>query len=265
MKSISVSDFISDSIIDSNIKVICLNRPQVKNAFHPEMIQELTEVFLSLSNQKDIKAILLKGAGTSFCAGADLNWMKEMVKYSFDENKQDSYRLWDMFEAILKCECPVIGLIHGAVYGGALGLVACCDYVIADVKTQYCFSEVKLGLAPAVISSFVLNKISAACVRPYMLTAQVFNNQESLRMGLVHEEIDFVSSDLAFEKIAENRLRCFSANGLTAMRETKKLIQRITDGASWKEQKELTTDLISQRRVSEEAQMRLKSFLEKKV
>lgn len=265
MKSITVSDFKSESLSDPKIKVICLNRPEVKNAFHPEMIQELTEAFLSLSKQNDIKAILLKGSGTSFCAGADLNWMKEMVNYSFAENKQDSYLLWNMFEAILKCECPVVGLIHGAVYGGAIGLVACCDYVIADVKTQYCFSEVRLGLAPAVISSFVLNKISAALVRPYMLTAQVFNNLESLRMGLIHEEIDFVSSSNVFEAIAENRLRCFSGNGLVAMRETKKLIQTIADGASWKEQKDLTTDLISQRRVSEEAQMRLKSFLEKKV
>lgn len=242
---------------DPEIQIVSLNRPEVKNAFHPEMIAEITEVFSKLASDSKIKAIVLKGEGTAFCAGADLNWMKEMVNYNFEQNVKDSKKLWDMFDRIIQCPIPVVGVLHGAVYGGALGLAACCDYVIAETKTQFCFSEVKLGLAPAVISSFVFRKIADGFARPLMLSAEVFNTETALRMGLAHQ----VPAN--FESWPEE-IKKFSSNGLEAMRETKKLLNQITGRPSWDDQERLTTRVISERRVSTEAQTRLKKFLEKK-
>jgi methylglutaconyl-CoA hydratase len=252
MKFIKVENFKNDP----EIKIVLLSRPEVKNAFHPEMIAEITDVFQILQHDVKTKVVVLRGEGNVFCAGADLNWMKEMVKYSFDQNVEDSEKLWDMFDAISGCTIPVVGVVQGAVYGGALGLAACCDYVIAERKTGFCFSEVKLGLAPAVISSFVLKKIADSFARPYMLSAEVFSAESAQRIGLVHELVDGADGWM-------DSMKKFSANGLEAMRETKKLVNQISAGPAWAEQKKLTTKVISERRVGAEAQARLKKFIEK--
>lgn len=244
----------------NNFKLLTLNRPEVKNAFNPEMISEITAFFQNintdLNSEKNIKAVMIKGEGNIFCAGADLNWMKEMVNYSFEQNVQDSEKLWDMFEAIKNCELPVIAKVQGSVFGGALGILACADYVFATENTKFCFSEVKLGLAPAVISSFVLRKCSDALIRPLMLSAEVFDAPAAETVGLVHRRFH---SEVADGMILEY----FEDNGIEAMRETKKLLNQIST-ASWAEQKKLTTTVISQRRTSAEAQERLKKFLDKK-
>ena len=253
MKFLKVIDFENDE----NIKIVSLNRPEVKNSFNPEMIAEITLAFKNFQDDPKIKTIFLTGEGNSFCAGADLNWMKEMVQFDLDQNVQDSRKLWDMFEAIAQCHVPIIGLVQGSVFGGALGLIACCDYVFAEAKTSFCFSEVKLGLAPAVISSFVLRKVSDGFARPLMLSAEVFYAETALRSGLVHRILP------NFETWAEE-IKMFSGNGPEAMKETKKLLNEIEGGLSWFDQKKLTTKVISERRVSAEAQSRLKSFLEKK-
>lgn len=242
--------------LDSEVKVISLNRPEVKNAFHPEMISEITNAFTQLQNEKNIKFVLLKGEGNVFCSGADLNWMKEMVKYSFEQNIKDSEKLWKMFESIIQCDAPVVGLISGAVYGGAMGLLACCDYVIADEATQFCFSEVKLGLAPAVISSFILKKTSDAKVRSFMLSAEVFDVFAAKNCGFIH-------SITKKDNLEIDALKKFSANGAEAMRETKILLNKINNGLSWVEQKKATTTVISERRVSPEGQSRLTKYLSK--
>ena len=234
---------------------VTLNRPDVKNAFHPEMIQELTDTFLACSKNKSLRAIFLKGEGTAFCAGADLNWMKEMIQFSFDENKKDSEKLWQMFEAIAFCEVPAIGIVHGAVFGGALGLLACCDYVFAETGTKFCFSEVKLGLAPAVISSFIRRKVADGFARSLMLSAEVFSAEKAQSCGLVHE-IFKGATDMALMH------QKFSGQGIEALRETKKLLNALPS-LNWAEQKNLTTTVISERRTSAEGQSRLKSFLGK--
>ncbi len=246
--------FLKVEAID-DCQMISLNRPAVKNAFHPGMIQELTDLFVELNKNKTIRAILLKGEGTAFCAGADLNWMKEMVHFSFAENKKDSEKLWQMFEAIAFCEVPVIGCVHGAVFGGALGLVACCDYVFAEAGTKFCFSEVKLGLSPAVISSFIRRKVSDGFARSLMLSAEVFSAEKAQMCGLVHSLFEG-----AFEPWQMSQK--FSAHGLEALRETKKLLNSLTN-LNWSEQKNLTTTVISERRISAEGQARLNDFLSK--
>jgi len=241
---------------DASIKVVTLNRPDVKNAFHPAMIQEITETFQKINQDSKIKAVILNGEGTAFCSGADLNWMKEMVQYSFEENVADSEKLWAMFEAVAFCSAPVIGVVHGAVFGGALGLVAACDYVFSEVQTKFCFSEVKLGLAPAVISSFVLRKISDAHARALMISADVFTTEKAQAIGLTHSSFNGAADLIALSK-------SISANGIEAMKETKKLLNDIKK-ADWPTQKKLTTKVISERRMSSEGQERLKKFVEKK-
>lgn len=250
--------FIKTENFESNdqIKAITLNRPEVKNAFHPEMIQEITDFFNAESENKNTKLILLKGEGTAFCAGADLNWMKSMVDYSVEENRADSKKLWAMFESLQNCSVPVVGVAHGAVFGGALGLLTCCDYVFAEEKTQYCFSEVKLGLAPAVISGFIARKIQDAFVRPLMLSAEVFKTEHALKIGLVHKSYS--------EKIDLNEVvKMFSANGLEAMRETKKLLNQLLVTSDNEKRKNLCAEVITERRMSVEGQERLKKFLSK--
>ncbi|MBC7741139.1 MAG: enoyl-CoA hydratase/isomerase family protein [Bdellovibrionaceae bacterium] len=247
---------VEDLVLDTQIKVVTLNRPEVKNAFNPEMIAEITTTFQNFNKNKEIKAVIINGEGSVFCAGADLNWMKEMAKYTYEQNIQDSQKLWNMFEAVINCEVPVIGIAHGAVYGGAIGLLACCDSVYAETNTKFCFSEVKLGLSPAVISSFVLRKLSDAFVRPFMLSAEVFNATKASAIGLVHDTFQG-SANLA------GLANLYSPNGLEAMRETKKLLNAISNNSDRSEHAALTTQVISERRISKEGQQRLQKFLSK--
>ncbi len=247
MKFIKVEDFEKDS----SIKIVSLNRPGIKNAFHPEMISEITSIFLSAHSENNLKLIVLKGEGTVFCAGADINWMKDMINYTLEQNLADSAILWEMFQAIQTCRTPVIGIAHGAVFGGALGLLSCCDYVFAEEKTKFCFSEVKLGLAPAIISGFISRKISDAFYRPYMLSAEIFTASDAKNMGLIHK---IYSGSIELSEITNK----FSANGVEAMRETKVLLNSLL---SQKSQKELCARVISERRMSQEGQERMKKFL----
>lgn len=250
--------FVTANVSAGQVQIVSLNRPAVKNAFHPEMIQELTNYFQQIANQENIHMVVLKGEGSIFCAGADLNWMQKMVHYNYEENLQDSEKLWDMFAAVQNCEVPVVGFVQGAAYGGALGLIACCDYVVADEKTQFCFSEAKLGLVPAVISGFIVQKIADAFVRPLMISAEVFQARRALEIGLVHDVKDFTQMTLA------ECLKKFTSNGPIAMKETKKLLNKLRQPMGWQHQKQLTTQVISQRRMSPEGQERLKKFIEKK-
>jgi Enoyl-CoA hydratase/carnithine racemase len=243
----------------NHVAYVKLQRPEVRNAFNPEMIAEITQTFLALDKRSDLRAVVLQGEGKSFCAGADLNWMREMVNFSFDENREDSLKLFAMFEAIAQCSLPVIGMIHGAAFGGALGLVAACDEVVAEEGTQFCFSEVKLGIAPAVISAFVARKAVAGKVRPLMLSAVVFNSHVAQQAGLVTEVVPAGEGHTAVQKVLHNYLQC----GPQAVRETKKLLNDL-DSMNWGEQRTRTTTLIAERRASDEGQEGLKSFLEKR-
>ncbi|MFM6927463.1 MAG: enoyl-CoA hydratase-related protein [Bdellovibrio sp.] len=243
----------------NHVAYVKLNRPDVRNAFNPEMIAEITQIFHDLNARKDLRSVVLQGEGKSFCAGADLNWMREMVNFSFIQNREDSVKLFGMFEAIAKCTLPVIGLVHGAAFGGALGLLAACDEVIAEEGTQFCFSEVKLGIAPAVISSFVQRKTIPGKVRPLMLSAVVFNAHTAQQAGLVTDVVAAGEGHNAIQKVIQNYMQC----GPEAVRETKKLLNDIGN-MTWEQQRDRTTNLIAERRASAEGQEGLKSFLEKR-
>lgn len=243
----------------NQIAHVRMNRPDVRNAFNPDMIEELTKIFSSFEKRKDVRLITFVGEGKVFSAGADLSWMKAMVNYSFEQNREDSLRLFAMFEAIARCPVPVLGLAHGAAIGGALGLIACCDYVLAESGTQFSFSEVKLGIAPAVISSFVMRKAQPGLIRPLMISGQMFDEKVAHRCGLVHNVVPAGEGRAELEKIALKWLEA----GPEAARETKKLLNDI-ENLDWSQQRERTTRLIAERRVSTEGQEGLKSFLEKR-
>lgn len=243
----------------NQVAYVKLHRPEVRNSFNPEMIAELTQIFTDLEARKDLRAVVLQGEGKVFCAGADLNWMKEMVNFSFEQNREDSLKLYGMFEAIAQCSLPVIGMIHGAAFGGALGLVAVCDEVIAEDNTQFCFSEVKLGIAPAVISAFVNKKAVIGKVRPLMLSGVVFNAHVAHQAGLVTEVVAAGEGHTVLQKVLHNYMQC----GPEAVRETKRLLNDL-DTLSWAEQRSRTTTVIAERRASPEGQEGLKSFLEKR-
>ena len=235
---------------------VSLNRPHVHNAFNPEMIADLTDIFSNVGEKT--RALVLRGEGSSFSAGADLHWMKSMVNYSMEENIEDSKKLFEMFEAGLSCPCPVIGKLHGHVMGGALGLVAICDVVVSDLTTQFCFSEVKLGLAPAVISPFVFRKMDRAMVFEWMLTGKPFDSKEAQKAGLV--QYVGTEQEPEIEKILD---RLFQS-GTEAVRATKKLIHSNCSKDSWSQIKNEVIRVIVERRVSEEGQEGLKAFLEKR-
>lgn len=238
------------------IAFIKLNRPDVRNAFNSEMIEELTQTFLALQARTDLKAVALSGEGKVFCAGADLNWMKSMVNFSLVENKKDSEKLYEMFAAMKNLDLPIVGLVQGAVFGGALGLVACCDYVVAETGTKFCFSEVKLGIAPAVISSFVLDKATAA-VKYYMTSAEVFTEVQGSHLGLVNYSGSKDEATKEFQRV----LHLYKDNGPGAVRRTKKLLRELAN-LNPNQHKDVTTGLIAELRVSNEGQEGIKGFLE---
>ncbi|MEK6773096.1 MAG: enoyl-CoA hydratase-related protein [Bdellovibrionota bacterium] len=243
----------------NNVAYVKLHRPDVRNAFNPEMVKELKENFLAFEKRKDLRAIVLLGEGKIFCAGADLQWMQSMINFNFEQNKQDAANLFEMFEAILNCSIPVIGQVHGAAFGGALGLIAVCDEVVAEESTQFCFSEVKLGLIPAVISGFISLKASLFHVRPLMFSGRVFDITMAMNANLVHHRVPNGEAHREVQKL----LHKYIDGGPEAIRETKKLMNSIY-WSTWDEQKEKTCKLIAERRVSREGQDGLRSFLDGK-
>jgi methylglutaconyl-CoA hydratase len=244
---------------EKNIALVSLNRPDVRNAFDPGLILKLTETFHSLSHRKDLRAIVLSGEGKVFCAGADLNWMKSVAQFTLQQNQKDSEILFDMFETIWNCPIPVIGVVHGAAFGGALGLMAVCDYVIAEAQTQLCFSEVRIGIAPAVIAHFLLKKISPAAISHFMISGKVFEPKDVWGIGLVHEVVLENHLAEALAKITH----IFLEAGPEAVRETKKLLRELP-GLDTVQSKSRVCKLIAERRVSAEGQEGLQSFLQKR-
>ncbi len=246
--------------VAERLATVSMNRPEVRNAFHPTMIRELTLAFRELGSRKDIAAIVLKGEGKSFCSGADLGYMKAMAAFSFDENASDSEQLFEMFWAIRECPLPVIARLHGHVMGGALGLAAVCDLAAAVEGTQFCFSEVRLGLAPAVISPFVLERMASAHARRYMLTGEIFGAGEAFDSGLAQ----FVGDEASVDAFVLKAVAAFKFNGPEAVRATKALIRAVGETSDWTKRKSMTTQVIAERRVSEEGQEGLRGFLEKR-
>jgi methylglutaconyl-CoA hydratase len=229
---------------------LTLNRPEKRNALNEELMLELTQNLKTL-NIEHQKYLVLTGEGHTFCSGADINWMKSMADFSFDENKKDSEKLFDLFNALYNFKLPVISLVKGAAFGGALGLIAASDFVFMDENTKLCFSEVKLGLSPAVISTFVLNKTNQ--LNSYVLSGQLFSEKEALTCGLSNGYLE------DFESLTQSLMQ----SGQEALIQTKVLLKK-QNPLLPESYKDLTTETIAKLRITEEAQKRMKSFLNKK-
>ncbi len=227
---------------------VTMAKPERRNAFDAPLIAELTAAFADVG---DPRAVVLAGDGASFSAGADVDWMRSSIELSFEENVADAVRLREMLEAIDSCPAPVVGRVQGHALGGGCGLVACCDVVVAEPNAQFAFSEVKLGIVPAVISPFALAKIGSSAARRYFVTGERFSAEVALRIGLVHE----LAADL--DAAVENVVAEILAAGPNAARAAKELARR-----PWSAKE--TTESIATHRTSAEGQEGLRAFLEKR-
>jgi methylglutaconyl-CoA hydratase len=233
---------------DGDVLRVTLARPETRNAFDASLITELAEAFVDVGTPR---AVILAGDGPSFCAGADVEWMRASAGLGVEENVADANALRRMFEAIDGCPAPVVAVVQGHALGGGIGLVACSDVVLAEQRAVFAFSEVKLGIVPAVISPFALRKIGESAARRYFVTGERFDSATALRIGLVLE----VSDDL--EVALERVLGELRTAGPRAARHAKRLVLERPDGAE-------TARRIAERRTSEEGQEGLRAFLERR-
>jgi methylglutaconyl-CoA hydratase len=233
---------------DGTVLRVTLARPERRNAFDAALIAELTEAFADVG---DARAVVLSGEGEAFCAGADVEWQRASIDLSYEENVADALRLYEMCEAIDHCPAPVVAGVHGYALGGGSGLVACSDIVVAERETVFGFTEVRLGIIPAVISPFVLGRIGAHA-RRYFLTGERFGADVALRIGLV-SEIANGELDERVEAVVESVL----AGGPEAVMAAKELVRRRPDGQS-------AAEIAAARRTSAEGQDGLRAFLEKR-
>ncbi len=239
---------------------ITLDRAEVHNAFNERLIRELIQAFQAVRDDDACRVVVLAGRGRSFCAGADLAWMRSMAAYSPQDNVRDARELARLFQLIERCPKPVIGRIQGAAIGGGAGLVACCDIPIAAARARFAFSEVRLGLAPAVISPVVVARIGAGQARELFVTGARFDAARALRIGLVNQVVpDEEALDRAVAEAVEAVLQ--GAPGAVA---ACKELARSVGGMAPKEAYEHTARLIASLRASDEGQEGMAAFLERR-
>jgi len=246
--------------VEALVATVTLNRPEVRNAFNQEVIAEMTQAFVELGLREDVRCVVLAANGPAFCAGADLNWMRSMADYTYDQNMEDANRLATMLQAVYECPKPVIARIQGDVYAGGMGLVAACDIAVSADTAGYCLSEVKLGLIPATISPYVIRAMGARAAHRYFLTAERFEAAEALRMGFVHE---VVTAEVLDAKVAEIVKALVSA-GPEAVKLCKQLVQDVAGQAITPELTQMTVQGIADVRVSPEGREGVQSFLQKR-
>lgn len=247
---------------DRGVATVTLNRAEIHNAFNDELIAGLTKKFVEMNDDSSVNLVVLTGAGKSFCAGADLNWMKSMIDYSEEENIKDSQALSDLFQTINTFSKPVIGKINGASLGGGAGLVAVCDYVIASEKALFGFTEVLLGLVPAVISPFVIAKIGESNARATFLTGERFDAKRAMSLGLVHQ----ISLDRHFQNDTDELVEKFLKAAPGAQVAAKSLVSNVIalSNSSYDQLSKYTCETIAKRRVSTEGQEGMNALLEKR-
>ena len=244
---------------EGHVAHVYLNRPALRNAFDADTIAELTAAFESLSADASLRAVVLGSHGKVFSAGADLNWMRAMADYSWDENHADAGKLAQMLWSIAACPVPVIARVQGACYGGGVGLVACCDVVVASEQASFCLSEVKLGLIPATISPYVIQAIGERAAQRYFVTAERFTAERAQSIGLVHE----VCTAEALDETTQGIVNSIVSNAPMAVRASKQLIKEIGKLPLTPELRDLTARRIADIRASDEAREGLRAFLNK--
>ncbi len=246
--------------IAQHVAVVWLAREKLRNAFNETLIGELTSAFSRLGDDDDVRAIVLAGRGPAFCAGADLEWMRRMAGYSFEENRADAQRLAEMLRTIYLTPKPVIARVHGDVYAGGMGLVAACDIVVAANTANFCLSETRLGLIPATISPYVIRAMGEQAARRYALTAERFDATEALRIGFVHA----VDAADALDVYVNEILAALMQTSISAVREAKRLVREIAgrpiDDATVSD----TAERIAAIRASDDGREGVRAFLDKR-
>ena len=246
--------------IEGGIARLTLNRPEVHNAFNAETISELREALASLAADDAVRILVLRGEGKHFCAGGDLNWMKSQKEASLEENLADSGRLADLLDELNSFPKPTIAEVQGAAFGGALGLISCCDMVVASDDARFCLSEVKLGLSPATISPYVIAAMGARQARRYFLTAELINAEKAYEIGLIHQ----IVSRETLSDVTAGWIKNLLNNGPQAIAATKQLIRDVSNKPVDDELKNVTSELIARLRVGDEGQEGLTAFFEKR-
>ena len=245
--------------IRKRVAWITLSRPDVRNAFNNVMISELADVFRDINSRDDLRVVVLTGDGTSFCAGADLHWMKDVLDYTYEENLEDSKNLADMFHLMFSCPLPTIARVNGAAIGGGCGLVAVCDIVIASEKAVFSLSEVKLGLVPACISPYVIRRMGDKNCREYFLTGERLSADKAKAAGLVNE----VVPEEKLDEAVELRVRQLLSSGPKALSWCKQLLLNAPTMPE-SEVGNYTAEVIARLRMSDEGQEGMKAFFEKR-
>ena len=242
------------------IATVVLSRPDVRNAFNDEVIAELSQAFIQLGDDPQVRAIVLMAEGPAFCAEADLNWMRRMADYSREENEQDAEKLAFMLRTIYECPKPTIARVQGDVYAGGMGLVACCDMAVSVDTANYCLSEVKLGLIPATIGPYVIRAMGPRASHRYFLTAERFSAAEARRIGFVHEVVPADQLDATVSTWVQALL----AASPNAIKECKKLVQYVADRDITRLLIDHTVKAIADIRASDEGKEGVQSFLNKR-
>ncbi len=242
-----------------NIAQVIFNRPEIHNAFNSTVISEMSQVFYQIAKEDTLRAVVLTGAGKSFCAGADLNWMKSVKEQGYETNLNESNSLADLFYQIYTCKLPVIGRINGAAIGGGTGFVALCDIAIAAKSAVFSFSEVKIGLVPACIGPYVIKKMGEGRARELFITGERMTAERALQVGLVNKVVD----DAMLDSSVKELLDAILSSGPNAVAMAKKLINEVPEMSS-EEFRPYTAEMIARLRVSEEGQEGMDAFLNKR-
>ena len=253
-------DKVITDIDDHGVARVRLNNPDKHNAFDDEIIGELTEVFVAIADNSNVRVMVLGSEGKSFSAGADLEWMKRMASYSYEENLRDASALALMLKTLNEIPQPTIARVQGAAFGGAVGLVSCCDMAVAASAASFSLSEVKIGLVPATISPYVIAAIGQRAVRRYFVTAERFDAHRAMEIGLVNEVVDAEQLDQEIARLIDAVL----ANGPEAIIAAKRLVFDIAGKPIDQQLIDSTCETIAAIRVSEQGQEGLQAFLEKR-
>lgn len=246
--------------ITNQTATIWLNRPDIRNAFNEVMIGELIMAFKEVSALDEVRVILLRGRGKSFCAGADLNWMRDVASYSYEQNYKESLQLSDCFYTIYNCPKPTIAVVHGAAIGGANGLLAACDMAVCDDETVFSLSEVKIGIVPACISPYVIKRVGEYGARELMLTGKRIKGKEAEHFRLVNKSLH----ENELENYLNELIALLMSSGPKAMSQCKTLIDKVSNEITLEEALSYTARMIAEIRASEEGQEGMAAFLEKR-
>ncbi|MGX4677758.1 enoyl-CoA hydratase/isomerase family protein [SAR92 clade bacterium H246] len=253
-------DKVITDIDDCGVARVRLNNPDKHNAFDDQIIGELTEAFVAIADNSNVRVMVLGSEGKSFSAGADLEWMKRMASYSYEENLRDASALALMLKTLNEIPQPTIARVQGVAFGGAVGLVSCCDMAVAASAASFSLSEVKIGLVPATISPYVIAAIGQRAVRRYFVTAERFDAHRAMEIGLVNEVVDAEQLDQEIARLIDALL----ANGPEAIIAAKRLVFDIAGKPIDQQLIDSTCETIAAIRVSEQGQEGLQAFLEKR-